>query len=350
MVGSAPDDTAGVRPTQRQRLRFYIEPLIALDEKRFPIDREKTLVTSARQKFEVSMEASAGYSRRWQNIDPERLAGIAKRYWSPLVAVHRKLDIKRRFQMVLGDHVAPSRSPAFHKVRMVEGAGLDVIAPLNRGRHFGYVGKVGDEDVVFERKRAQIVWRGATTGRFEVNRPPSRFYIYKDWQRWSGNSAFDFGFVALTGDAPRFEALHPGAVADHQVAKLSLADQLQAKYLLCLEGNDVASGLKWMLASNSIVIMPRPTVVSWACESFLAPGVHYVEVNHDLSNLEEVYDWCEANPRICKEISQNGKAFMEPFHDQEQESALFEEVVRRYHRRIRLYDPDKQKVNADSDA
>jgi len=34
-------------------------------------------------------------------------------------------------------------------------------------------------------------------------------------------------------------------------------------------GNDVASGLKWMLASNSVVFMPPPRVETWAMESLL---------------------------------------------------------------------------------
>ena len=35
------------------------------------------------------------------------------------------------------------------------------------------------------------------------------------------------------------------------------------------KGNDVASGLKWMLASNSVVFMPLPRVETWAMESLL---------------------------------------------------------------------------------
>lgn len=34
-------------------------------------------------------------------------------------------------------------------------------------------------------------------------------------------------------------------------------------------GNDAASGLKWMLASNSVVFMPLPRVETWAMESLL---------------------------------------------------------------------------------
>ena len=44
----------------------------------------------------------------------------------------------------------------------------------------------------------------------------------------------------------------------------TMEDQLKYKYILMLEGNDVATGLKWQLISNSVVFMARPTCVSFA--------------------------------------------------------------------------------------
>ena len=46
--------------------------------------------------------------------------------------------------------------------------------------------------------------------------------------------------------------------------------------------NDVASGLKWMLYSDPVVFMPRPTHETWAMEGLLRPYVHYVPVEADL--------------------------------------------------------------------
>jgi len=43
------------------------------------------------------------------------------------------------------------------------------------------------------------------------------------------------------------------------------------KYILSIEGNDVASGLKWQLYSNSVVFMRKPKIVSWAMEDKLIP-------------------------------------------------------------------------------
>ena len=49
-------------------------------------------------------------------------------------------------------------------------------------------------------------------------------------------------------------------------AKISKKELLKHKYLLSMEGNDIASGLKWMLLSNSVVFMAKPEHESWAME------------------------------------------------------------------------------------
>ena len=41
---------------------------------------------------------------------------------------------------------------------------------------------------------------------------------------------------------------------------------LEYKAIIMLEGNDVASGLKWALLSQSLVLMPLGKHTSWAME------------------------------------------------------------------------------------
>lgn len=49
----------------------------------------------------------------------------------------------------------------------------------------------------------------------------------------------------------------------------------------------MATGLKWMLASNSVVFMPPPRFESWAMESLLKPWAHYVPIRRDTRDLLE---------------------------------------------------------------
>jgi hypothetical protein len=55
--------------------------------------------------------------------------------------------------------------------------------------------------------------------------------------------------------------------------KVRINTLLEYKGIIMIEGNDVASGLKWALLSQSIVLMPKPKHTSWAMEELLEPWV-----------------------------------------------------------------------------
>ena len=40
------------------------------------------------------------------------------------------------------------------------------------------------------------------------------------------------------------------------------------------------------MSSNSVAVMPRPKYESWFMEGRLQPGVHYIEIKDDYSDLE----------------------------------------------------------------
>lgn len=65
------------------------------------------------------------------------------------------------------------------------------------------------------------------------------------------------------------------------VEKMTLRQHLDYKFILSLEGNDVASNLKWVMSSNSLAVMPRPTCETWFMEGRLIPNYHYVEIKPD---------------------------------------------------------------------
>ena len=53
---------------------------------------------------------------------------------------------------------------------------------------------------------------------------------------------------------------------------------LRYRYILSLEGNDIASNLAWLLGHNSLVMMPPPTWENYLLHGRLSPWVHYVPV------------------------------------------------------------------------
>ena len=130
--------------------------------------------------------------------------------------------------------------------------------------------------------------------------------------------------------------------------RLTVKELVKFKYFLVLPGNDVSTGLKWMLYSNSVVFMPRPKVVSWAMEDFLIPDIHYIQVKEDLSDLEDRLEWAMANDGLCQNISMWATQYMIDLYASPQARADTNEIRRligmRYHR---LYGGAINRVVAD---
>ena len=80
----------------------------------------------------------------------------------------------------------------------------------------------------------------------------------------------------------------------------------------------MASGLKWMLYSNSVVMMAPPTKVSWAMESMLVPWVHYIPLFQNHSNLPERLAWARTHDDECQQISLHARDYMERLVTSEQ--------------------------------
>ena len=170
------------------------------------------------------------------------------------------------------------------------------------------------ETCLWKDKQNKVVWRGATTGigaprlqqpihnyKWPVRRGclPSRTELIRRYGK-----IYNVGFSKLT------EKTHP-SWKPFKKKRMTMEEQLTYKYIISLEGNDVASGLKWQLFSNSVVIMPVACRVSWAMEDKLVPYKHYVPVDSSMSNLKAVLDWCGENDDVCCEIARNGKKYME---------------------------------------
>jgi hypothetical protein len=138
---------------------------------------------------------------------------------------------------------------------------------------------------------------------------------------------YDIGFSSLLWEAhPSWEKLLK--------KRVSHEDQLKNKYIISLEGNDVASGLKWQLMSNSMVIMPKPIKISWAMEDTLVPYEHYVPLADSLDNLEEVLQWCRENDSTCKEIAENATQYIQQFLDLDREDIITKEIIDRYDKNV----------------
>ena len=99
---------------------------------------------------------------------------------------------------------------------------------------------------------------------------------------------------------------------------------------MSLEGNDVASNLKWVMSSNSIAVTPRLTCETWFMEGTLKPNYHYIEVNDDFSNLEERLQYYIDHPEEAEAIIKHAHEYVDQFRDKEREKLISLLVLKKY--------------------
>ena len=174
-----------------------------------------------------------------------------------------------------------------------------IILPLNRKRHFSAASIVPENDVPWEKKVSIAVWRGQY-GKTHDTISDTNDIKYALVSKHLNSTLVNARFSKHTKDAP---AEMIGSYMDGK-------DQLKYKYIISIEGNDVSSGLKWMLFSNSVVMTPEFTWESWAMEGRLEPFKHYIPLKSDMSNVEEMIQWAEKHPEETRLISERSTLFM----------------------------------------
>ncbi|GMH46545.1 hypothetical protein TrRE_jg4098, partial [Triparma retinervis] len=209
------------------------------------------------------------------------------------------------------------------------------------------------EDVEWGKKRDRAAWRGSTTGCHDCY-PNVKYDDYRDDPRGStdgegsGNEAVAKGGYGsraelvrrmsylngiTRGNSKVFDlgvSLYKQNVANLWGTKpfLSKAEQMGNKIIIIAEGNDIATGSKWAMLSGSVVVMTKPVICSWLLEDAMVPGVHYLEVKWDWSDLVEKVEWCFENDEECEKIGKMGQCWMRRFLDDEREKYLTEAVVK----------------------
>ena len=258
-------------------------------------------------------------SKAWGNYLDEM-----KQYYRHFKQTHPHYK-ENQLIFVPGDVSHTRQDVAFlSKTRPLYQSGHNVLLPLNNIRHWKPVSDVKMYDIPYDYKKNVIVWRGAATGKSKRVALVERYYNYPGKEINVGFTNFLDSYSGSRN--PRFIK-----------AKMSMAEQLQNKYIISVEGNDVASNLKWIMASNSLCIKPHSQTESWLMEGNLKPWVHYVPVKEDFSDLLEVYHWCLKNPEMCKQIISNANDYINRFLDGEQEFKIIDGVLEGYCKNITVF-------------
>lgn len=231
-----------------------------------------------------------------------------KVYYIDLREVGRHFSPEALISYYPGDIYEHLPQPSLVKSRLLTaGCENSVLLKLDKHRHFMFV----NDPYAWEDKADRLVFRG----KIRASRNRRQFL-----ERYFGHPLVDAGVVGRNEGFP--EAW--------ETPKMSITDHLRYKFILALEGNDVASNLKWVMSSNSIAVMTRPTCETWFMEGRLEAGVHYIEIADDLSNLEAQLHYYTTHPEEAKRIIANAHAWVDQFRDDEREHLISLQVMQQY--------------------
>lgn len=239
------------------------------------------------------------------------------------------------------DHclAGPSRPP----LATVHGSEIlqPIVWKLATHRHYRFLPEVYQRDTPWKKKKDMAIWRGQLTGALQsYNKTLSDMENCNNMKRcklvWNADKSKLID-AKLTTTRNRLANTIEGV--DMVVSRTPIENLMAYKGLIMLEGNDVASGLKWALLSQSVVLMPPTKHTSWAMEELLEPWVHYIPLNEDASDVEEKMQWVIDHDAEAQRIAERATLWMEDlaFHpDAARDDFLIKtDIVRRYRAHFR---------------
>lgn len=223
----------------------------------------------------------------------------------PFFAKYRSAATKESLRAVTGECDTNARAP-LHTVQHSDKL-KPIIWRLESSRHLQPLTRARKEDTPWERKLNRAFWAGDMTGPssgatdFEQCRSNQRCRFVLDHAH---SSLIDCG---LTGHRLGSDVINGTNIKRN---KVTMSFIQKYKVIISLEGNDVASGLKWSLQSESVVLMPPPTQTSWVMEELLEPWVHYIPMLPDGSNAEKMIKWVFTHEQEARRIAERATLFM----------------------------------------
>lgn len=215
-----------------------------------------------------------------------------------------------RWNFCPGDVYFTPETPTIVKSRLLEGDNSNsVILKLDKLRHFMFV----HDTKPFREKKDIAIFRG----KIRQSRVRTKFL-----EMFFTHPMFDCGVVGKNEGCPE----------EWMTEKKTIQEHLDYKFIMALEGNDVASNLKWVMSSNSLAVMTKPTCETWFMEGTLIPDFHYVEVKEDFSDLEEKLQYYIQHPEKAEEIIRNAHDFVRQFQDKKRETIISLLVLDKYFR------------------
>ncbi|RZU99407.1 glycosyl transferase family 90 [Spiribacter vilamensis] len=304
----------------RHKLTFYLKGIseIGLPRSYYINQRKRWFKCLEAHRSEGDIEdiqRRVNYYNQWQKT--ARLASGAERAgdftkgksWAYYIDMKRYLmafDPSVRLFYQPGDVTRVTDQLTFLKSRPIRHDNhTSVLLKLNRVRHYFFV----NDQQPFEHKKNLLVWRG---GCHQQHRKE---------------------FVKRFCDHPLCDVGDSRQESSDEVCNkgfLGISQQLGYKFILSIEGNDVATNLKWIMASNSLCFMTKPKFETWFMEGALVAGFHYVQVSDDYSDLDSKVQYYIDHPEQAKAIVRNANNYVKPFLNEPREHLIGLLVMQKY--------------------
>lgn len=233
-----------------------------------------------------------------------------KTYYLDAMAYARYFDPQLKWILLYGDITYVPELPTILKSRPLgDDTQNSVLLNLDKVRHFLFV----NDQKPWREKKHMAIFRG-DLGILKENR--------NIFMRRFANGQSQLVDAASTNCWEE----HP----EWQKEKMTIGEHLDYQFIMSLEGNDVASNLKWVMSSNSIAVTPKLTCETWFMEGTLRPNYHYIEVKDDFSDLEERLTYYIEHPEEAEAIIQHAHEYVAQFQDQERERLISLLVLQKY--------------------
>ncbi len=270
------------------------------------IPNEKLDYIQKRVNYYNKIENNNQFDENWPKLSELKIKKKGKTYFFDTYSLTKYFSQSLKANFLFGDIDYVPNKISFVKSRPINSTNHNsILLKLNKVRHFLFV----NDNYSIEKKKNILFGRAAIHQKQRVE-----FY-----EKYFDNDLCDLGQI------------NKGTSHDQWFKKkVSLDYHLKHKFILCIEGNDVASNLKWVMSSNSVAVMPKPKFESWFMEDMLIPDYHYIKIKDDYSDLEEKLKFYIKNPEKLKQISINANNYVKQFRDSNDEKIISLLVMEKY--------------------
>lgn len=277
-----------------------------LDQKLSGLKKQDINYILYRVNYYNRLESICNLPEETKALSEFRLKKKLKTYFFDCFEYTRYFPDRMKIDYTFGDITTTPPVPSIVKSRPINGNNeFGILMKLNKIRHFTFV----NDKIKFRNKKPLLI------GRMNVNQAHRLRFL----EIYFNHPMCNIGQINEKGGDKKFLKEY-----------LSLDEHLSYQFILCLEGHDVSSALKWVMSSNSVAVMPLPKFETWFMEGTLIPNHHYIEIKDDYSDLEEKLKYYIAHPKEAEQIAKNANEYCAQFKNKKQENLISLLVLEKY--------------------